>query len=175
MRSLLKYKGIHPGIVLERELDKLSLGKVPFTLSIGEYPQTINDITKGKVGIPVAVALKIEKILQWEQGTIALLQSYYDIKQEKNKSKEIPDLSILRKSLFWDTKIEMIDWTRQYKAVINRIFERGNNEEKNEMIRFYGEEMVINARDSESRRTMQLKSTETQNIKHKNNTTRSDP
>ena len=33
MNSLLKYKGIHPGIILERELEKRSLKKRPFALT----------------------------------------------------------------------------------------------------------------------------------------------
>ena len=77
--KLIKYKGIHPGIILERELKKRSLKKRPFALSIGEYPQIINDITKGKRNIPVSLALKIENKLHLEEGTIVLLQSYYDI------------------------------------------------------------------------------------------------
>lgn len=35
-----------------------------------------------------------------------------------------PNLSLLRKSLFWDTDINKIDWKKQYKAVIQRVFER---------------------------------------------------
>jgi hypothetical protein len=69
------------------------------------------------------------KELELEEGTIVLLQSYYDIEREK-KLQILPNLSILRKSLFWDTNIHQIDWNKQYKAVINRIFERGNEEEK---------------------------------------------
>jgi hypothetical protein len=53
-----------------------------------------------------------------------------------------PDLSLLRTILFWDTKMETIDWKRHKKAVIKRVFERGNDIEKNEIIRFYGSEAV---------------------------------
>jgi len=49
-----------------------------------------------------------------------------------------PDLSLLRPVLFWDTKMGKIDWHKQRKAVIKRVFERGNEIEKNEIIRFYG-------------------------------------
>ena len=41
------YKGIHPGIILERELKKRNLKKRSFALSLQEYPQTLNNITKG--------------------------------------------------------------------------------------------------------------------------------
>ncbi|MBW8200280.1 hypothetical protein [Flagellimonas abyssi] len=45
-----KYKGIHQGLILERELKKKSLKQRPFALSINEHPQTINAIVKGRRG-----------------------------------------------------------------------------------------------------------------------------
>jgi hypothetical protein len=39
--------------------------------------------------------------------------------------------------LFWDTDITKIDWQKQSAAVILRIFERGNDIEKEEIKRFY--------------------------------------
>jgi plasmid maintenance system antidote protein VapI len=143
---LEKYKGIHPGIILERELKKRELHQRPFALSIGEHPQTLNAITKGKRKLNTALALKIEEKLGLEEGTLALLQAYFDIKEEKAKLKQItPNLSILRKSLFWDTDINKIDWSKQYRAVIQRIFERGNAIEKEEIIRFYGQDKIQKA------------------------------
>ena len=142
-QGLLKYKGIHPGIVLERELKKRSIKQRPFALSINEHPQTFNAILKGRRGLPIPLALRIEKELNFPEGSLAVLQTYYDIKLEKSKIKEIsPTLSKLRKSLFWDTNIDKIDWERQYKAVIRRVFERGNEEEKKEVEHFYGMEKV---------------------------------
>jgi plasmid maintenance system antidote protein VapI len=134
-----KYKGIHPGIVLARELEKRSLRQRPFALSIGEHPQTFNAITKGKRNINTAIALKIEKELQLEEGTLLILQAFYDIRLEKLKTEsDKPELSLLRKSLFWDTDIATIDWDKQYRAIIQRVSERGNEAEKNEIARFYG-------------------------------------
>jgi plasmid maintenance system antidote protein VapI len=149
--NLIKYKGIHPGIIIERELKKRT-----FALALGEYPQILNDITKGKRNIPISLALKIEKELDLEEGTIVLLQSYYDIEREKKKLQILPNLSILRKSLFWDTNIHQIDWNKQYKAVINRIFERGNEEEKKEIERFYGNRKVRTVLNSQKTKPMQL-------------------
>lgn len=138
-----KYKGIHPGIILEREFKKRRLQQRPFALSIGEHPQTLNAITKGKRKLNTALALKIEEKLGLEEGTLALLQTYFDINEEKSKLKQnTPNLLLLRKSLFWDTEINNIDWSKQYRAVIQRIFERGNECEKDEIIRFYGAEKV---------------------------------
>jgi len=142
--TLEKYRGIHPGMILERELKKRNLKKGPFALSLHEYPQTLNEVTKGKRGMTPALSLKIDKALGLEEGTMLILQAYYEIKKEKQKeeSKEHPDLSIIRKILFWDTDINKIDWEKQYKYVIQRIFERGNNHEKKEILSFYGKDKV---------------------------------
>lgn len=134
-----KYRGIHPGIVLERELKKRSIKQCPFALSIAEHPQSFNAIIKGKRSLSTALALKIEKGLCLDEGTFVMLQAYYDIKKEKEKQeKPTPNLTILRKALFWDTDIKLIDWEKQANAVIKRIFERGNDLEKEELTRFYG-------------------------------------
>jgi len=142
--TLEKYRGIHPGMILERELKKRNLKKGPFALSLHEYPQTLNEVTKGKRGMTPALSLKIDKALGLEEGTMLILQAYYEIKKEKQKeeSQEHPDLSIIRKILFWDTDINKIDWEKQYKYVIQRIFERGNNHEKKEILSFYGKDKV---------------------------------
>ena len=136
-------KGIHPGIILERELKQRKLAKGRFALSLQEYPQTLVSITKAKRKMNIALALKIEQALNMEEGYLMLLQLYYDIEEEKRKQNtEHPDLLKLRPVLFWDTKMEKIDWKKQKKSVIKRVFERGNEIEKKEITRFYGKEMV---------------------------------
>lgn len=68
-----------------------------------------------------------------------LLTNYINhLKKENNR----PNLSLIRKGLFWDTDIHKIDWQQQRRAVIERIFERGNDEEKTEISRFYGDSVV---------------------------------
>jgi len=135
-----RFKGIHPGLILERELNKRTIKPSPFALSVDTHRQIFNAILKGKRGIPIPLSLKVDKALGLEEGTFALLQTFYDIQKAKENemSKIHPDLSIVRKILFWDTDIHKIDWQKQYKAVIQRVFERGNNEEKKEITRFYG-------------------------------------
>jgi plasmid maintenance system antidote protein VapI len=136
-------KGIHPGFVLERELEKRQIRKGNFALQIQEYPQTLSTITKGRRDMNICLALKIEHLLGIEEGFFMILQVYYDIEQEKKKqNSSLPNLSIIRPILFWDTKIDLIDWQKQKKTIIKRIFERGNEKEKNEITRFYGNEAV---------------------------------
>jgi plasmid maintenance system antidote protein VapI len=141
---LEKYKGIHPGLILKRELKKRKLKKRPFALSLPEYPQTINDITKGKRNLTPEVSLKIDRALGLEEGTMYLLQAYYAIKNEQAKERIglHPDLRLFRRALFWDTDMSKLDWEKQYKSIIRRIFERGDSKEKQAILDFYGKEKV---------------------------------
>lgn len=145
MQMLLdKYKGIHPGLILDRELKKRNLKKRPFALSLPEYPQTINDITKGKRNLTPEVSLKIDRALGLEEGTMYLLQAYYAIRTEQLKEQVQlhPDLNLFRKALFWDTDISKLDWKKQYKPIIRRVFERGDISEKQAILDFYGKDKI---------------------------------
>ena len=94
-------KGIHPGIILERELKRRHLRKGPFAISLKEYPQTLVSITKGKRRMNINLALKIEKALGIEEGFFMTLQVFYDIKELKNKQPKLhPNLTKLRRVLF---------------------------------------------------------------------------
>jgi len=137
-------KGIHPGYVLGKKLRERKIVKGRFAMSVNEYPQTITAITRGKRDMNTALALRMEKELGLEEGYFMILQVYHDIEREKKMQEEkiIPDLAKLRPVLFWDTNIETINWIRQYKAIIRRVFERGNKKEKQEMLRFYGTELI---------------------------------
>ncbi|HEY5470626.1 MAG TPA: hypothetical protein VIK07_08890 [Bacteroidales bacterium] len=136
-------KGIHPGLILERELKLRKLPKGPFALSLKEYPQTLVSISKGKRRMNINIALKIEKALGIEEGYFMILQVYHDIEEaKKSQNKEHPDFTKLRRVLFWDTKMENINWEKQKNAVIKRVFERGNDIEKSEIISFYGIENI---------------------------------
>lgn len=84
------------------------------------------------------LSLKIEHALNMPEGFLMTLQVHHTIKALKNAKQSIksPDLSIIRKALFWDTDIQKINWEQQKRAVINRVFERGNEQEKKEIMRF---------------------------------------
>lgn len=135
-----RYRGIHPGAVIERELKKRQLAQRPFALSLPEHPQTFNALLKGKRNLNASLALRIEKAFGLEEGTLLILQCFYDIEREKKKMAQMhkPDLSRIRRTLFWDTNLNAINWEKQSRPVIKRIFERGNLAEKREITRFYG-------------------------------------
>jgi addiction module HigA family antidote len=136
-------KGIHPGAIVERELQQHKLSKRKFALSIDEYPQTIGAIIKGKRDMNTSLSLKIEKALSLEEGFLMTLQVFYSIKKIKtDQANTSPDIKKFRKALFWDTNIQKINWLQQKRAIIKRVFERGNETEKEEIKRFYGEQTI---------------------------------
>lgn len=138
-------KGLHPGLFLQYELDKQKLKSGKFAVSIGEHPQTLSAIICGRRSMNVPLSLRIEKALNLEEGLLMTLQIYYDIAQEKHKisQKNRPDLTKIRTTLFWDTSLEKIDFNLHKQYVINRVFERGTNEEIQEIIKFYGHDDIV--------------------------------
>lgn len=144
MKDISILKGVHPGIVLDQELKARKINKGPFALSLHEYPQNLGAITKGQRDMNTALALKVEHALDIEEGFFMILQVFYDIKIEKKKvaKEHQPDLSKFRNALFWDTDISKIDWQKNKKSVIKRVYERGNDKEKKEILHFYGEAAI---------------------------------
>lgn len=141
-----KIKGVHPGAVLVRELKNKGLESKQFALSIGEHPQTINAISKGRRGINPALSVKLGNALGTGAAYFMILQAYYEVENERRKLvnlQPVPDLSKFREVIFWDTDMSKIDWENQKKAVIKRIFERGNDIEIQEIIAFYGRETIL--------------------------------
>ena len=145
MKSKLEIlKGIHPGILIDKELKKRKITGGRFAIAVNEYPQTLSAIINGRRSISLPLSLKIEKELGYDEGFLMTLQLYHDIKilKQKESAGHKPDLSKFRKVIFWDTDIQKIDWTKNKRAVIERVFERGNEIEQEEVLRFYGQEEV---------------------------------
>lgn len=136
-------KGLHPGLFLDRELKRHKLKKKQFAAEVNEHVQTIVAITKGRRNMNTALALKAEKALGMDEGTLMILQVFHDIEVLKSRAQQSkPDLQKLRRVVFWDTDMDKIDWERNSHAVIKRVFEKGNQTEKDEIIRFYGQQTV---------------------------------
>jgi len=123
---------------------KRQLSKSAFAIAVDEHPQTLGAIIKGRRKMKTALALKIEQKLGIQEGYLMTLQVFYDIKEEKRRQQENlrPDLSKIRRVLFWDTKLEALDWQQQKKAIIRRVYERGNDIEQAEIMRFYGKQTI---------------------------------
>ncbi|MEA5044395.1 MAG: plasmid maintenance system antidote protein, partial [Petrimonas sp.] len=100
---------------------------------------TINAIIAGRRSLTTKQALKIDQILGYEEGFFAILQTHYDIKQYKEKelASIYTEAPHIRKSLFWDTDFNKINWAKYKNAVIKRVFERGSKDEIEEITRYY--------------------------------------
>lgn len=132
-------RGIHPGKLIERDLKKKRLTQRNLADRTGIPFQTINAVITGNRNLTTEQALKIEDWFGYEEGLLSILQTYCNIKQyrEKEQSKLYNQNPRVRKSLFWDTDFETINWIKYKNAVIRRVLERGNNDEIKEISRFY--------------------------------------
>ena len=143
--ELSRIKGVFPGAVLSRELKKRGLDSKQFAISLGEYPQTIYAINKGRRRINSTLSIKLGEKLGVNAEYFMLLQAYYEVEKKKQElliNQATPDMAILNKVLFWDTDVDKIDWQRHKRAVIHRVFERGTETDIKEIISFYGEKAV---------------------------------
>ena len=137
--NLDTYKGIHPGKIIDRSLKKLGLSQRAFARNIGEHSQSINAVITGRRPLTTELSRKIERALGYEEGFLLALQAYYNVAEYKRKeaSSSVTGIPNIRKMLFWDTDFDKIDWGRYRRAVIQRVLERGNEAEIEEIIRFY--------------------------------------
>ncbi len=142
--DLNKIKGIHPGAILKREIKKRGLKNKDLASMIDEHAQTISAILKEKRKINPKLSVKLGMELGVEDDYFMLLQASYDVKKIslKEGAEITPNLKNIRKALFWDTDFDKIDWKRNKRAIVKRVFERGNDAEIHEIMSFYGIEEV---------------------------------
>ena len=76
---------IHPGEILEDELEARELKKSVFAMDNRIYPSHLSDILKGRRNISAAIALKLEKALDIEAAFWMRLQVDYDLATEREK------------------------------------------------------------------------------------------
>lgn len=124
-------------------MDKQGIRNVELASTLNEHAQTIGAIIKGKRRVNAQLSIKLGKQFNTTPEYFILLQACYDIKNYQSANpQKTPDLSKLRRILFWDTNMESIDWVKYKDSVIKRVFQRGNEKEKQEIIRFYGAQTV---------------------------------
>ena len=141
--KIAKIKGIHPGLILHREIKRNNIKSAQLATSIGEHKQTISAIIHQKRGINPALSIKLGEFFHIEEDYFMMLQAGYEVKSKlTEKNKRIPNLNHIRKVLFWDTSFDQIDWNKNKRAIIKRVLERGNDKEINEIIKFYGKRTV---------------------------------
>lgn len=82
LRSLVL---LHPGEVLEEELEARDIKKSVFAMELKIYPSHFSNILKGKRDINAAIALKLEKALDISAEFWVQLQAEYDLKLERQR------------------------------------------------------------------------------------------
>ena len=134
------YKGILPGKIINRRLKGLNLSQRALARNIGEHSQSINAVIMGRRPLTTELAIKIERALGYDEGFLLALQAYYNIAEYKRKeaSFSVTGVPDIRKILFWDTDFDKIDWGRYRNFVVQRVLERGDEADIEEIIRFYG-------------------------------------
>ena len=133
-------KGIHPGKIIGRDLKKRNLSQRSYAASIGEHSQNLNDYMTVLRNLTVTMAFNHEHAYDSDKRRLSMLHTALDNAEYKNgqKSLAISGTPAIRRSLFWDTDFDTLDWGRYRKSVIARVLERGNDAEKAEIARFYG-------------------------------------
>lgn len=139
--KLNKIKGVHPGSLLKWELDRRNLRSAELAQEIGEHKQTLSAIINKRRSVNPNLSIKLSKFFRTDPDYFMLLQASYDVKRAKIDLENIPAPTV-REILFWDTNFSSIDWNKNRRAVIQRIFERGSYEEIEEIISFYGRDIV---------------------------------
>ncbi|MAY84485.1 MAG: addiction module antidote protein, HigA family [Flavobacteriales bacterium] len=141
-----KVKGVHPGSLLKRELKKRGIRSSELAAAIDEHKQTISAILNERRGINPKLSIKLGEEFNVAEDYFMILQSAYDVKMEYELiEKPKPNIENFRRALFWDTDLNKIDWDRNSKAVIKRVMERGNENEINEIISYYGKKRLQRA------------------------------
>jgi len=142
----LSMPAVPAGAILKRILQKEHLSQREIAGKSAIYPQRINDLIVGKRKFTPEISSRLENALGIPTlGYFYRIQANYAIYsyQDEQERKHTPDLSKLGKALFWETdSLEKINWLKSANWIIQRTFECGNQQEIEEIIRFYGREKV---------------------------------
>jgi len=72
---------VHPGEVLQDELEETGLTQTSLANHIGVLPKTINEICRGKRGISADMAMKLSKALGGSPQFWLNLQNHWELSQ----------------------------------------------------------------------------------------------
>jgi plasmid maintenance system antidote protein VapI len=140
------------GAILKRILQKERLSQKEIAKRSAIYPQGISALICGKRTFTLESSSRLERALGISTpGYFYQIQSNHHVYrcQDEQERKHTPDLSKLHKALFWETtSLEKINWIKSANWVIQRAFEYGNQQEIEEIIRFYGREKVNKTLDA---------------------------
>ncbi len=74
---------IHPGLVLQDEIEELGITQSALALHIGVLPKTINEICRGKRGISAEIAWKLSQALGASPNFWMNLQTNWELSSVK--------------------------------------------------------------------------------------------
>lgn len=87
-----KLMNIHPGEILERDfLEPMGITAYRLSKSIGVQQTRISQIIKGKMSITADMATRLAKFFGTSAEVWMNLQSQYEIRETKQKNKDILD------------------------------------------------------------------------------------
>jgi plasmid maintenance system antidote protein VapI len=147
----LSISTIPAGAILNRILQKENISQQEISVKSSVLPQLINDLITGKKRFTPEISIRLEQALGIsEVGYFYKIQANHEIYLYTMElvKKDAPNLAKLKKALFWDTDINQINWRKNAKWVVQRVFEYGNDTEIQEIIRFYGKIKVKEILDS---------------------------
>lgn len=131
---------IPAGAVLQHIMQRSRITQRDLAVQAGLPPQRVNDYIHGKRRISVDASFRLESALSIDhKGFFYTLQSNHDIySASPTEPERTPDLSKIRKSIFWDTDLSRINWQVNSTSIIKRVFEYGDSATIDEIIHFYG-------------------------------------
>ena len=133
------YKGIPAGKIIAFNLAQMGYTQAEFAKTIGIQPQILNAIIKGHRQIPLETSLKMDEIFGLESGFFAFVQLQNQIKAIKEKNMPVYEgVPNIRRVVFWDCDFDKMNWSKYKDFAIKRVMDYGNEEEKQEIRRFYG-------------------------------------
>lgn len=77
----LHFTPVHPGEVLQDELNEIGLTQSALAKHVGVLPKTINEICRGKRGISAEMAMKLSKALGGSPQFWLNLQNNWELSQ----------------------------------------------------------------------------------------------
>lgn len=142
--ELSKINRTPPSALIKREIKILGISVEELSERSEISLENIQNILNNNLTINAILSQKLGKALNENDNYFLEIQKLWD-KELKYKEKNhiLPNLAHIRPVVFWDEDFPYIDWNRNEKKIIRRIFERGNEIEKQEIISFYGKEKVL--------------------------------
>lgn len=146
LEKYLEMEGVAPSQILSRLIAIDGSLRKDIARKAGIPAQRLSDLISGTRRFTARYSLGLEKALNIGiKGFFLLLQAKNDIYVEERNAahRNAPDITKFLKSTFWDVDMQSLDWHRDKKSIINRVFEYGSDNEVMEIISYYGKESVI--------------------------------